>query len=178
MDAGRRRWKGGGTPVVGAAIAIAAALSVACVRLIDPRQAANTDVGLQVWAQTIPTELSIQDTTTIIRIRINAKNPGRDTIKVDNGGPPCAKPLDPVLGQYLMQSMRIADDDNELDAGPRGDACGALLVFAPRRTRTVDFFVTLKAWKAGGWPLEAKRYRVRSYFAGYEGYSTVLTLLP
>lgn len=165
--------------VLVAAIPIAAALSVACVHLIDPRQAANTDIGLQVWAQVVPIEVSVRDTVTRLRIRVSAKNPGRDTIKVNNGGPPCSVPLDPADGRYLMHSMRIADENSDLDAGPGGDVCGqTLLTFPPRRTRSVDFYITMTKWKAGGWPLTPQQYRVRSYFAGYEGYSTVFTLNP
>ena len=161
------------------AIAIAAAASAACVHLIDPRESANTDIGLQVWAQVSPIGISASDTVTRLRVRINAKNPGRDTIRVNNGGPPCSMPLDPATGQYLMHSMRIADENSDLDAGPRGDLCGpTFLTFPPRRTRSIDFYVTMKQWKAGGWPMTPKQYRVRSYFAGYEGYSTVFTLQP
>lgn len=165
--------------VIVAATVIAAAASVACVRFLDPRQAANTDIGLQVWAQVTPIELSVRDTVTRVRVRVVAKNPGRDTIIVNNGGPPCTTPIDPAEGRYLMHSMRIADDNSDLDAGPHGDQCGqSLLTFPPRRSRSVDFIVTVKNWQAGGWPLTPQRYRVRSYFAGYEGYSAVLTLQP
>ena len=158
---------------------LAAAAFVACVDFLDPREAANTDLGLQVWAQVSPIELSVRDTVTRVRIRVSAKNPGRDTITVNNGGPPCSMPLDPAAGRNLMHSMRIADDNSDLDAGPRADLCGqTLLTFPPRRTRSVDFFVTVKRWKDGGWALTPQQYRVRSYFAGYEGYGTVFKLLP
>ena len=162
-----------------AAIAMAVAASTACVHLLDPRLTANTDIGLQVWAQVIPIELSVRDSVSRVRVRVSAKNPGRDTIKVDNGGPPCDTPIDPAAGRYLLHSMRIADENSDLNAGPHGDLCGqSLLVFPPRRTRSVDFVVTVKTWRDGGWALTPQRYRVRSYFAGYEGYSTVFTLLP
>lgn len=161
-----------------AATSLAAALAVACVHLIDPRESANTDIGLQVWAQVTPLEISLTDTVTSVRVRINAKNPGRDTIRVNNGGPPCAMPLDPAQGRYLLHSYRVADDQSELDAGPRGDFCGqTLLIFPPRRTRSVDFRFTMKQWR-GGWAVGARQYRMRSYFAGYEGYSGVITVTP
>ena len=158
---------------------LAAATALACVHIIDPREAANTDVGLQVWAQVSPQTLSITDTVSRLRIRVSAKNPGRDTIRVVNGGLPCSVPLDPVGGQGLEHSMRIADDNHDLNAGPGADVCGtALLIFPPRHTRSIDFYVTIKGWKAGSWPLVAQPYRVRSYFAGYEGYSAAFTLVP
>jgi len=158
---------------------LAAATVLACVHIIDPREAANTDVGLQVWAQVSPLTLSITDTVSRLRIRVSAKNPGRDTIRVVNGGLPCSATLDPVIGQGLEHSMRIADGADDLNAGPHGDTCGTLLlIFPPRRSRSIDFYVTIKGWKAGGWPLVTQTYRVRSYFAGYEGYSTIFTLVP
>src|SRR5689334_17038106 len=97
---------------------------VACVHLIDPRTASNTDIGLQVFAQVTPTTLSVEDTVTRLRIRISAKNPGQDTIVVDNGGPTCDVRPDPVDGSGLLQSMRIADDTHQMGAGPGGDLCG------------------------------------------------------
>ena len=166
------------SPRVLASATLAAALALACVHLIDPRQAANTDIGLQVWAQVTPIEISLSDTVTSIRVRVHAKNPGRDTITVNNGGPPCDMTLDPVEGRYLMHSYRIASDLSELDAGPHGDFCGqTLLKFPPRRTRSVDFRFTMKQWRAG-WAVTAQEYRMRSYFAGYEGYSGVITVTP
>jgi hypothetical protein len=93
----------------------------ACVHLIDPATAANTEIGLQVWAQVVPTEFSISDTVSRIRIRINAKNPGNDTILVENGGPACDKQPDPIDGVGLLFSMRIGDDNHLLDAGPGAD---------------------------------------------------------
>lgn len=157
---------------------LAATTALACVHIIDPREAANTDVGLQVWAQVSPLTLSVTDTVSRLRIRVSAKNPGRDTIRVNNGGLPCSAPLDPVDGQGLQHSVRIADANDDLNAGPHGDVCGtALLIFPPRRTRSIDFYVTIKGWKSGGWPLVMQEYRVRSYFAGYEGNSTVFTLV-
>ncbi len=151
----------------------------ACVQIIDPRDAANTDAGLQVWAQVSPLTLSIRDTVTRVRIRISAKNPGRDTLHVNNGGMPCSATVDPVDGRGLLHSMRIGNETDPLDAGPRGDVCGTTLaVFPPRRTRAVDFYVTMKGWRSGGWSLAPDEYRVRGFFAGYEGYSTVLTLVP
>ena len=157
----------------------AAATALACVHIIDPREAANTDVGLQVWAQVSPLTLSIRDTVTRLRIRVSAKNPGRDTIRVNNGGLPCSATPDPVDGRGLQHSMRIADANEDLNAGPPGDVCGTtLLLFPPRRTRAIDFFVTIKGWKAGPWPLVTQGYRVRSYFAGYEGESAEFTLVP
>lgn len=159
-------------------MSLAAAHLVACVHLIDPRESANTEIGLQVWAQVTPIEISLRDTVTSIRVRINAKNPGRDTIIVNNGGPPCSIPLDPAQGRYLMHSYRVASELNELDAGPRGDLCGqTLLKFAPRRTRSVDFRFTMKQWR-GGWTVGTQQFRVRSYFAGYEGYGGVITVKP
>jgi hypothetical protein len=151
----------------------------ACVHLVDPRQAANTDIGLQVWAQVVPVEFSVQDTTSRIRIRINAKNPGQDTIRVDNGGPACDKQPDPAAGRGLLFSMRIADDTHLLDAGPGADLCGTtILIFVPKKTRSWDFYVSMADWKASGIPLVTQEYRARSYFAGYEGYSALFKLVP
>jgi hypothetical protein len=161
-----------------ALLAVVAGVS-ACVHLIDPRQAANTDIGLQVWAQVTPTELSVSDTISRIRIRINAKNPGQDTILVDNGGPTCDVQPDPAAGRGLLQSMRIADDTHQLAAGPGGDICGTTtLKFTPKKTRSWDFYVGIKQWKSGGYQVVTKEYRVRSYFAGYEGYSALFKLVP
>jgi hypothetical protein len=161
------------------AILVIAPGLLSCVHLIDPRQAANTDIGLQVWAQVTPTEFSVSDTTSRIRIRINAKNPGQDTIVVDNGGPTCDVQPDPSAGRGLLQSMRIADDTHQLTAGPGADLCGTTtLIFTPKKTRSWDFYVTMKQWKAGGYPLVTQEYRIRSYFAGYEGYSALFKLVP
>jgi hypothetical protein len=154
---------------------LAALFGVACVHIIDPREAANTDAGLQVWVQVSPLTISLRDTVTRLRIRVYAKNPGRDTVFVENGGPPCSTPLDPATGQGLLFSARIVDDNDELHAGPPHDSCGTALVFAPRRQRTRDFFVTMRDWRAS-YTVVAKEYRVRSYFAGYEGYQAVITV--
>ena len=157
---------------------LGALFAAACVHIIDPREAANTDVGLQVWVQVAPLTLSMRDTVTRLRIRVYAKNPGRDTIRVANGGLPCTQPLDPVTGQGLEFSARMAEDNNELNAGPPQDLCGtSLLVFSPRRQRSYDFRLSMKEWQAG-WPVVAKEYRVRSFFAGYEGYQAVVTVTP
>jgi hypothetical protein len=158
--------------------AVVAGLS-ACVRLLDPRLASNTDVGLQVWAQVTPSSFSIQDTVSRIRIRISAKNPGQDTITVENGGPACDQQPDPVDGRGLLFSMRIADNATGNNAGPSADLCGTtILTFPPKKMRSVDFYVTIKSWQAAGIPAVAKEYRVRSYFAGYEGYSAIFKLVP
>jgi hypothetical protein len=160
-------------------MAIALTAATACVQLIDPKSAANTDIGLQVWAQVTPVEFSVQDTVSRIRIRISAKNPGTDTIRIENGGPACDQTTDPVDARGLLHSMRIADDARPLEAGPGGDVCGtSFLVFGPKRTRSWDFFVTIPAWRAAGYPVVAQEYRVRSYFAGYEGYSALFKLIP
>lgn len=165
-----RRWTVAG-------VGIAAAVS-SCVHLIDPRQAANTDIGLQVWAQVTPTEFPMSDTVSRIRIRINAKNPGQDTILVDNGGPACDIQPDPSAGRGLLHSMRIADDTHQLAAGPGGDLCGTtILKFKPKQTRSWDFYVTMRQWTAAGYPIVTQEYRVRSYFAGYEGYSALFKLI-
>jgi hypothetical protein len=162
-----------------AGVAAGVAALSACVHLIDPRGAANTDIGLLVWAQVSPVTLSVSDTVTRIRVRINAKNPGQDTIRVDNGGPACDQQPDPVDGRGLLHSMRIGDDDHALDAGPGGDICGTtILTFVPKKTRSWDFYVTVNSWKASGRPLKIQEYRVRSFFAGYEGYSALFNLVP
>lgn len=149
------------------------------MHIIDPREAANTDVGLQVWVTVTPLSLSISDSVTRVRVRVSAKNPGRDTLAIDNGGLPCVLTDDPIDSKGLLHSMRIADDDSEFDAGPRGDVCGtSLLIFPPRRTRQRDFYITTRSWTDSGYPLVARDYRVRSYFAGYEGYSAVLRMVP
>jgi hypothetical protein len=161
-----------------AGIGFAAGLT-ACVHLIDPATAANTEIGLQVWAQVVPTEFSISDTVSRIRIRVNAKNPSLDTIFVENGGPTCDKQPDPIDGRGLLFSMRIADDTHLLDAGPGKDLCGTtILKFVPRKTRTWDFYVTMPEWKAAGYPIVTGEYRARSFFAGYEGYSALFKLVP
>jgi hypothetical protein len=154
------------------------ALLMACVQIIDPREAANTDVGLQVWVQVAPATLSIRDTLTRVRIRVYAKNPSRDTLRINNGGSPCDTPLDPATSQGVLFSARIVDDDDELNAGPPKDLCGtSSLMFTPRRQRSFDFYVTIKEWKVD-YAVVAKEYRVRSYFAGYEGYQALLTVTP
>lgn len=176
MLAAAVRWLNWRWAAVGAVLAAGVS---ACVHLIDPRLAANTDIGLQVWAQVTPSEFSVSDTVSRIRIRINAKNPGQDTITVDNGGPACDMQLDPAAGRGLLQSMRIADDTHQLDAGPGADICGTTtLIFTPKRTRSWDFYVTMKQWKASGHPIVTQEYRVRSYYAGYEGYSALFKLTP
>ncbi len=164
-------WCTGGAAVI--------AVLGACVHLIDPRQAANTDIGLQVWAQVTPTSFSVSDTVSRIRIRVSVKNPGQDTVRVDNGGPACDQRPDPVDGRGLLHSMRIGDDTRDLNAGPGADICGTtLLVFPPKRSRSWDFYVSIPQWKAAGYPVLTQEYRARSYFAGYEGYSALFKLTP
>ncbi len=159
-------------------LGLVAALA-ACVRLIDPRTAANTDIGLQVWVTVTPTQFSISDTASRIRIRVSAKNPGNDTIVVDNGGPACDKQADPLAGRGLLFSMRIGDDTRILDAGPGADICGTtLLLFVPKKSRSWDFYVSMKSWQDAGYPLLAQEYRARSFFAGHEGYSALFKLTP
>jgi len=159
--------------------AIVASALGACVHLIDPRTASNTDIGLQVWVQVTPAEFSVSDTVNRIRIRINAKNPGQDTIVVDNGGPGCDRQPDPAVGRGLEHSMRIGDDAHPLDAGPSGDVCGnTFLKFPPKKTRPFDFYVSIAEWKRQGFKVVTQEYRIRSYFAGYEGYSALFKLIP
>jgi hypothetical protein len=167
----RRGWLVGGLGLVGAL--------TACVHLIDPATAANTDIGLQVYVTVTPTELRISDTTSYIRIRVTAKNPGSDTVRVVNGGPACDKTPDPIDGTGLLWSMRIADESHVVDAGPGGDVCGMIpLTFLPKKPRSFDFFVSAKSWQASGFPIVAKEYRARSFFAGYEGYSALFRVVP
>jgi hypothetical protein len=139
----------------------------------------NTDVGLSVWAEVSPASSSSQDSTTPLSLRVYVANPTYHVISVVGGGPPYVFTGDPARAVGLWGSMRIASDTSPLNAGPSADWFGdSVYVFSPRRVEYNEMRITLRDWRAGGWPVIPGVYRVRSWFNAREGKSALLTLTP
>jgi hypothetical protein len=86
---------------------------------------------------------------------------------------------DPARSQGLEECYRIGNETSDINAGPNRDGWGqAQYVFLPRHGEYTIDTVTLKQWRAGGWPLVPGQYRIRSWFNAEEGSSAILTLLP
>ena len=139
----------------------------------------NTDVGLHVRAEVAPNRVSLRDTASLIRMRVQVTNPSRRTIRVVSGGPPYRFAGDPARSRGLWGSLRIANDTSELNGGPGVDWWGdSVYVFPPRRGGYNEYSLTLAEWRARGAAPVAGRYRVRGWFNGREGASAELILVP
>ena len=160
---------------VGAVLVLCVSLS--CESPVAPEP--NTPIGLRVWASVAPTTLPIHDSTATVRIRIYVQNPAAESLRVTSGGPPYIFTLNPSHSQGLEESFHIASGTDSLNAGPNTDYWGQpVYVFGPHETRYTEAIVTLRQWRAGGWPLVPETLRVRSYFNGREGESASFRLVP
>jgi hypothetical protein len=139
----------------------------------------NTDIGLRVWAEVKPTQISIHDSLASLHVRVFARNPTFSTLRITSGGPPYHFTTDPTESRGLEQGFRIANAASPLNAGPSTDYWGQpVYVFAPLEAQMAVTEVTLRAWRQGGWPLTPGTYWVRSYFNGREGERAAFTLVP
>lgn len=151
--------------------------SVSCESPVAPE--ANTPIGLRVWAQVIPTRLSIADSTATLRIRVYVQNAAGDSLRLMSGAPPFVFTLDPAKSRGLAESFRIASATDSLNAGPNTDYWGdSVYVFAPHEADYTETVIDWNDWRAGGWKLGPGVFRVRSYFNGREGSSASFTLVP
>src|SRR5688500_8965701 len=157
-----------------AILALLAAAS--CTEALAPT---NTDVGLFVWAEVTPAVLSIKDSTTQVRVRLNVRNPSGREIRVRSGGPPYVFTGDPAKSKGLWGSLRFGCSEQPLHCGPRTDWGGdSVYVIAARRTVQEEATFTLKSWADGGWPLTVRAYHVRAWFNAREGDSATLNIIP
>lgn len=141
--------------------------------------APNTDVGLRVWAAVSPTTVSARDTAALLRLRVYASNPSRHAVHVVSGGPPYVFTTNPAATKGLWGSLRIANAESPLNAGPNVDWWGQpVYAFAPRETQYNEYWVSLQDWRARGWALTPGEYRIRGWFNGREGGSATLTITP
>lgn len=153
-----------------ATLLLACTLLAACDSPTGPLARPNTDVGLAVWADVQPALVSIRDPSAAIRIRIFARNPSGDTLRIRSGGPPYVFTSDPTKSRGLEESFRIAKGTDSLHAGPSIDYWGnSEYVFAPRKTEHTEEIITLRSWRQERWPLSPGTYQVRSYYNGREG---------
>jgi hypothetical protein len=158
------------------ALAIASASS-SCDSPIAPEP--NTSIGLRVWAEVIPTTLSISDTAARIRVRVYAQNPTSDSLSIISGGPPYIFTSDPTRSQGLEQGFRIASATDSLNAGPYRDYWGQpVYKFGPREGTYTEAVLGVRDWLAGGWSLAPGTLTVRAYFNGKEGSSVSLHVIP
>lgn len=139
----------------------------------------NTPIGLLVWAEVIPDSVAISDSTATLRIRVYVENPAGDTLRVTSGGPPYVFTRDPAQSRGLEESFRIASATDSLHAGPSFDYWGkAVYVFPPYDAEYTEAVISIREWRAEGWPLAPASLRVRAWFNGHEGTSAPLTFVP
>jgi hypothetical protein len=141
----------------------------------------NTDIGLRVWAEAVPPFLSLRDSSTPLCLRVNVANPSDHAIRVRSGGPPYVSSPDPARVRGLWGSERIGTPENPWHAGPLVDWWGdrdSVYVIPAHSTTYNENVVTLQGWRAAGWPLVVGTYTVRGWFAGHEGASGRLELVP
>lgn len=149
--------------------------AAACSDVVGP----NTDVGLSVWTEVKPSLVSIGDTAAVLRIRVYVNNPSFVEIRVISGGPPYGGGWDPATSRGLWGSVRIASDSSEFNGGPNVSWWGQpVYVFRPRSTQYSEMLVSLRDWKAGGWPLVPGRYLARGWMNTREGRSAEFVLTP
>ena len=135
----------------------------------------NTDVGLSVWAEVSPTFLSIRDTTTVLHMRVFVANKSDHEIRVVSGGPPYVFTFgsEPLPHSGLWGSLRIARGSDLFNAGPGVDWWGDSVYVFPAHYATYDErTLTLREWKALGFPVTVGNYLARSWFNGREGKSS------
>jgi hypothetical protein len=150
---------------------IASALLAAMVLMsCDGLEPSNTDLGLRVEASVSPRLVRISDTMAVLHIRVTVTNPADTDVIIATGGPPYRITRDPEESVGLGQSFRIASSADSLNGGPSADWWGSP-VDTVRAGRGVyaAHDVSLKDWRAGGWPLQPGAYRVRAYYNGREG---------
>jgi hypothetical protein len=139
----------------------------------------NTDVGLSVWAEVSPQFLSIRDSTTVLHMRVFVGNKSDREIRVVSGGPPYVFTNDPTQTRGLWGSLRIATSTDPLHAGPSIDWWGdSVYVFPAHRAVYDEQAITLREWKARGWPLTPGRYTARGWFNAREGKSATFFFTP
>ena len=141
----------------------------------------NTDVGLSVWTEVSPVILSIRDTTTVLHMRVFVGNKTDHEIRVVSGGPPYVFTFgsEPLPHSGLWGSLRIARDSNAFHAGPGTDWWGdSVYVFPAHYAEYNEQTITLREWKARGWPLEKGNYLARGWFNGREGKSAPFHFAP
>ena len=141
----------------------------------------NTDVGLSVWTQVSPPILSIRDTTTVLHMRVFVGNKTDHEIRVVSGGPPYVFTFggEPIQHSGLWGSLRIAGDSSSLNAGPGTDWWGdSVYVFPAHHAEYNEQVITLREWKARGWPATAGNYVARGWFNGREGKSAPFYFVP
>jgi hypothetical protein len=162
---------------LGLAAIVAICGGLSCESPVAPKP--NTPIGLRVWTEVAPTSLSIGDSTATLRIRVYVENPAGDTLRVRSGGPPYIFTSDPAQSQGLEESFRIASATDFLNAGPDTDYWGdSVYVFPPHDMEYTEAVVSIRQWRAGGWPLIPGPLRVRSWFNGREGSSASFQLVP
>jgi hypothetical protein len=143
--------------------------------------APNTDVGLSVWTQVSPSVLSIRDTNTVIHMRVFVANKTNHEIRVVSGGPPYVFTFgnEPLPHSGLWGSLRIARDTNSFHAGPGTDWWGdSVYVFPAHHAEYNEQTITLREWKAHGWPAPSGNYLARGWFNGREGKSAPFFFVP
>jgi hypothetical protein len=141
----------------------------------------NTDVGLSVWTEVSPTFLSIRDTTTVLHMRVFVGNKTNHEIRVVSGGPPYVFTFgnEPLPHSGLWGSLRIARGADLLNAGPGVDWWGdSVYVFPAHHAEYNEQAMTLREWKARGWPVTAGNYIARGWFNGREGKSALFFFVP
>ena len=149
-----------------------------CDSPVSPREKANTDLGLRVWAEVVPAQISMSDSTASLTVRVLAWNPTGHELRIRSGAPPYVFTADPVDSEGLEHSFRIASAASALNAGPGVDTWGdTVYVFAAFETQFIERAVTIRAWR-DGWPLAAGSYWARSYFNGREGASATFIVVP
>ncbi len=151
-----------------------------CVEATAPAERpANVASGLRVWATVSPASVSVRDSTRSISIRVYARNPGRDTLRIVSGGPPYVFTTDPRDSRGLSYQFRTANAADQLNAGPNADYWGQPeYVFAPHTTWYVEYRFSISSWRAGNWATTPGVYSVRSFYNGLEGEPAGFRLLP
>ena len=140
----------------------------------------NTDVELSVWTEVSPNLVKISDTTTVLHMRVFVGNTTHHEIRVVSGGPPYVFAFgEPVPHSGLWGSLRIARGSDSLHAGPGIDWWGdSVYVFPARKATYNETEITLRQWKARGWPIETGIYTARGWFNGREGKSSPFYIVP
>ena len=156
-------------------LAVLAVLCACSDNIVGP----NTDVGLSVWTEVSPPILSIRDTTTVLHIRVVVANKTDHEIRVVSGGPPYVFVNDPLPHSGLWGSLRIASENNPLNAGPSVDWWGdSVYVFPAHDIQWEELAETLHEWKAHGWQPKVGNYVARGWFNGREGKSKQFYFVP
>ena len=106
-------------------------------------------------------------------------NPSEHDIIIETGGPPFHITGDPTQSGGLFTSIRIANDEDPLNAGPGIDSWGGSRdTFPAGRAKAGDYTLRIRDWKAGWSSVKPGLYRVRGYYNGREGTSAEFILKP